>query len=651
LLTFRPEFSTPWTSRAHQTQIALNRLTRSQVSQILTTKAEGGRVASGIIDRIAHRTDGVPLFVEEYSKMLVESTQSLSDTVESWPESTAGGQSGTFSIPTTLQGLLTARLDRVVGDPSVVRLAATLGREFSFELIAAACELPEAQLSSELDKLVDSELLFRRGSPPNSTYLFKHALIQDAAYDSMLRSQRRRAHQQIADALEAKFPETSDQRPELLAHHRTEAAQPREAAPLWEAAGATATDRGAFVEAVQHLQQGMNALESVPPSRQRDQQEYRINVPLGIATLSLKGYAAPELGAIYDRRMELCEKLNDPMGRLHAKWAMGSWRIVRDDIELSLEIGDQIMEMGRAMRDDGALMEAMFIQAIAQFYHADFQESLESCQTGWQLYEPERCLFHTRSTGQHSGVANLCYMALCHWYLGQPASALSRMREGLELAESIDHPFSVAFALHHFGWLNTAMRRGLQAEECSQRQIEVSREQAFFFWETTGMLFRAGGLNWLESYAEAHQSLQLGLARYEATGAKLALPQYLSFLAVAQWKIGDLDAAGASLDAALQAVEESADRFHEPELWRLRGQLAAAQGDRPAAQLHARKAVDLARHYGAVAWELAALLDLTQWTDSGELRDEVIQQIRGVVDRFEPCDEPIPILEQAAGLL
>ncbi len=650
VVTFRPEFETPWTSRAHQTQIALNRLTRRQVSQILESKVEAGTVPRGLIDRIADRTDGVPLFVEEYANMLIESADSMFDTVDHFPDSTIGSRSASTAIPATLQGLLMARLDRLGGDPNVVRLAATLGREFTHELIAAASEFPETVLNAELEKLVESQLLFRRGKPPHSSYLFKHALIQDAAYDSMLRRQRRQMHQRIAEAFEKDFPETVKERPELLAHHHTEAGQNLKAAPLWATAGEMATQHGAFVEAVNHLQQGLLTLQSIPASQQSDKLEYQMNVPLGIATLSIKGYAAPELGDIYERRMHLCQELNDPMGQLHANWAMASWRIVRDEIEVSLEIGARMMKMAREMNDAGALMEALFIQGIAQFYHGDFQQSLQSCQQGWELFEPERTLLHTSRTGQHAGVAHLCYMALCHWYLGQPAAALTRMQQALELAESLDHPFSVAFALHHFGWLNTAMRRGAEAVECSDRQIQVSRDQAFFFWETTGMLFRAGGLIWLDREREARAGLIEGLDRYQATGAELAAPQYLGFMASAQLKLGDLDQAAASLDQALAAVEKSAEHFHEPELWRLRAQLADAHGNRDQAIQHAETAVDIARRHDSISWELTVLLDLHGWTDPGPDKHALAERISTLVEQFEPCEAVIPIITQAKSI-
>ncbi len=652
LLTFRPEFTTPWTSSAHQTQIALNRLTRKQIDQIVESKITRGTVPQGLIDRIADRTDGVPLFVEEYAKMLAEAAATMDDTVDQIPDSTLGSQSGGIPIPTTLQGLLMARLDRIGGDPRVVRLAATIGRQFSFELLsAAAADIPAEALATELEKLVESQLLFRRGATPDCTYQFKHALIQDAAYDSMLRSQRRETHQQIANALEKKLPDIIAERPEVLAHHRSEAGQHLAAVPLWAAAGSMATERGEFIEAVNHLQRGLQNLAAVPECKERDRLEYQINVPLGIATLSVRGYAAPELGQIYERRMQLCQDLNDSMGQLHADWAMASWRIVRDEVEICLGIGQRMMKMAGEMKDDGALMEALFIRAISQFYHGEFRASLESCQRGWEFFQPQRTLFHTSRTGQHAGVAHLAYMALNHWYLGQPASALARMEQALELATSLDHPFSVAFALHHFGWLNAAMRRGEEAVSCGDRQIKVAQDQAFFFWETTGMLFRAGGLIWRDRHQEAKENLLPGLARYDATGAKLAFPQYSSFLALACLELGELDQAGEAINQGFAAMKESAECFHEPELWRMRGQLAAARGDRIQAISLVRKAIEVARRQGSLTWELTALVDLAGWTDQQSETDPVLSQLEAALQRFEPCEIEIPIINQAKEIL
>ncbi|NNE01468.1 MAG: AAA family ATPase [Pirellulaceae bacterium] len=650
LLTFRPDFSTPWTSRAHQTQIALNRLTRSQVSQLIASKVDNDAIPLGLIDRIADRTDGVPLFVEEYAKMLNDSADLMSDTAELSHDSTMGSQSSSIPIPATLQGLLTARLDRIGGDENVVRMAAALGREFSFSMIAAAMDLGASVLANELEKLVESQLLFRRGTPPDSQYTFKHALIQDAAYDSMLRGQRKEIHQKIAAAMETEFPEIRVDQPELLAHHYSEAGDHFNAAPLWETAGSISTQRGALVEAIQHLNKGMASLKSLSESPERDELEYRINVPLGIATLSLKGYAAHELGTIYQRRMELCQKLGDKMGQLHAHWAMGSWRIVRDEVETCLDIASQIMPMAREMDDDGALMEALFIQAIAQFYHGDFSDSLASCQQGWDLFDAERCLFHTSRTGQHAGVAHLSYMALNHWYLGQPASALQRMRQAVQLAESLNHPFSVAFALHHDGWLNAAMQLGTDAVQSAVRHMQVAREQAFFFWETTGLLHHAGGLICLDDSAQARDELLQGLAQYDATGAQLALPRYYGYQADALTRRGDFDAASESLELAKAAVDKCDERFHEPEVWRLCAQWASAQGNQDQAAEFAAKSLDVANHLGSLAWRLTALVDLCQYTPPGSGRDRFVQQVSIAVAEFEPCEVDIPIVSRARSL-
>ncbi|QEG41175.1 protein kinase domain-containing protein [Roseimaritima ulvae] len=608
LFTFRPEFTPPWPSSTQQTQIALQRLTRSQIEQIVSCFASD--LPRGVVDRIVEHTDGVPLFVEEVTKMMTDIYRSKEDTVGQIPESTIGSRSHSVSIPPTLQALLAARLERLSGDLSVVRTAAALGREFSYPMLAASGDLPDQRLQLELDKLVQDQLIFRRGVPPDCHYTFKHALLQDAVYDGMLKRERREIHGRIADALLNQFQDVVTDRPELVAYHLTEADRISAALEYWAIAGNQATERGQFVEAVSHLELATELLTRIAAGSQTDALEYRLNVPLGISTLSLKGYAAPELGGIYDRRMELCRSLGDSMGELHALWAQGSFRIVRDETDICLQIARRIVAKAQQMENDGATMEALFIRAIVLFYRGDFRASLADCKNGWQLYDPERCVFHMSRTGQHAGVAHLAYMSLNLWHLGFPRQAERRMQQSLQLAETLNHPFMLAFALHHASWLAKCMQQAEQAIAYGERLMHVADEQAFFFWETTGMLFSAAGLAERGDAIQASERLQSGLDRYAMTGAALSLPQYHGYLAEAALQLGDGQQAETSLIAAAQAMQSSKEFYHRPEIQRLQARLAVHQGQLLAAQEHLRSAIENARQSGAASLERRCLTDL-----------------------------------------
>ncbi|WP_442505850.1 protein kinase domain-containing protein [Novipirellula sp. SH528] len=660
LQTFRPEFTTPWTSRAHQSQIALNRLTRAQATQIIQSRLGDGHIAKGTIARIIERTDGIPLFVEEYAKMLAESGEAADEPIGDSHGSSLLTARSSDEIPSSLQDLLTARLDRAGGDQGFVRLAATIGREFSYEMIRAVAQLDDVTLKRELAILTDAEILYRRGSLPECTFQFKHALIQDAAYESMLRRQRQEFHHRIADVIVRRFPETMDQRPEVLAYHFTRAGVHREAARWWEMAGAAAVANGVFVEAIEHLKAGLELIERLPESTSRDELELKINISLGIAILSIMGYASPDLESIYDRRSVLCQQLDDPMAQLHALWAKGSWRIVRDDVMQCIAIGQKIRQMAEQINDDGARAEALFIDAIGRFYHAEFDSSRQLTEKGMQLFDAEKAIFHLRRTGQHAGVAHLCYLSLNQWHLGQPKSAIESMRKGLELAESLDHPFSVAFALHHHSWLSVSMGRGDEAVSMADRQIEVSQQQAFFFWETTGMLFRAGGLLCIGDTQAANETLDEAIQRYQMTGARLATPLYMSFVASAKRQVGDLAASEDAILRGLEAANTFEDNFALPELWRQKAHLAESRKDRDQVAECFLKSVAISRDHQAVSDELASWLHVHRWLkQSDQLSiggssqtscsiEDVQKTIETLRGQIEATDFDIPVLKSSS---
>ncbi|WP_372716522.1 protein kinase [Novipirellula sp.] len=657
LQTFRPEFTTPWTSRAHQSQIALNRLTRAQAAQIIQSRLGDGHIAKGTIARIIERTDGIPLFVEEYAKMLAESDIETYESHTDMHGSSLLTARSSDEIPSSLQDLLTARLDRAGGDQGFVRLAATIGREFSYEMIRAAANMDDVALKRELAILTEAEILYRRGTLPDCTFQFKHALIQDAAYESMLRRQRQEFHHRIADVLLRRFPETMDQRPEVLASHFTRAGMDQEAAQWWEVAGASAVASGAFVEAIEHLKAGLTLIERLPESSLRDALELKINISLGIAILSTMGYASPDLESIYDRRTVLCQKLGDPMAQLHALWAKGSWRIVSDYVIPCIEIGQSMIEMGEKINDNGARVEALFLDAIGRYYHAEFASSLQSTEKGVQWFDADKAMFHLRRTGQHAGVAHLCYRGLNQWHLGLPNSAMKSMQQALQMAETLDHPFSVAFALHHHSWLSVSMGRGDEAVRMADRQIEVSQQQAFFFWETTAMLYRAGGLLCIGDTQSANDTLDQAIPRYQMTGARLAVPLYMSYLASAKRQSGDFAAVEEAIRRGLEAANTFEDRFALPELWRQQAHLAESQKDPDQTANCFLKSVTIARDHQAVADELATWVCVERWMNKSDLKSigdspstsysikdvrKTIETLRG---QIEPADFAIPVLD------
>ena len=379
VLTFRPEFKTPWPAVAHQTSLALNRLTRRQVGDLIRKKT-GGAVPEALVEQIYDRAGGVPLFAEEFTKMVQES-----GVIDQAGE----GGTGTTAllgreIPTTLQDLVTARLDRMEGEREVAQLAAVLGREFSYELLAAAAAADELTLQAELTKLVQAEILYPKGRPPRCSYLFKHALLEDALYNALVKSKRQQFHGRVAEVLEARFPQTALTQPELLAHHFTEAGLTEMAIGYWLKAGLRLRERFANVEAIGHLTKGLELLATLEQSPQRDTRELEFLNPLGAAYQSARGFSAAQVGPVFQRARELCQRTGKPQQLFASIWGTWAWHVVRGDLGVCTNLAAEQMELAGRLNDPGIMMEALFADGFTRFYRADLWRAFARGLLQWK---------------------------------------------------------------------------------------------------------------------------------------------------------------------------------------------------------------------------------------------------------------------------
>ncbi len=355
VLTFRPEFTPPWSPRSYLTHLTLSRLGRSQVESMVEKVTGGKSLPSEVLQQIVTKTDGVPLFVEELTKTVLESGL----LIEADDHYELRGPLPPLAIPSTLQDSLMARLDRLAPVKEIVQLGATLGREFSYEVLHAVSPLDEGSLQQGLRQLVEVELLYQRGLPPHATYLFKHALIQDTAYQSLLKSKRQQLHQQIAQVLEEQFPETQETQPELLAHHYTEAGLIAQAIPYWQQAGERASQSSAYVEAISHLTTGLELLKALPDTPERTQQELFLQLTLAQALTATKGFAASEVEQAYARALELSRRV----GETHQLFSVlqGLWLFYHGRREFQttgLELAGQMMRLAQNLQDPGLLLMA-----------------------------------------------------------------------------------------------------------------------------------------------------------------------------------------------------------------------------------------------------------------------------------------------------
>ena len=352
LLTARPEFRPPWPVRSHVTQVTLNRFTRKQ-TEVMVGRVAGGRASpDDVVQQVIAKTDGVPLFVEELTKLVVESGL-LRDAGGRYE---LAGPLPPLSIPTTLRDSLMARLDRLGTVREVAQLGAALGRSFPYDLLRAVSPLPETALEHALAQLCDAELLYPRGLPPQATYTFKHALIQDAAYESLLRSTRQQYHGRIARALAERFPEIVERQPELVAHHLSEAGLTAEAIAYWQRAGQRAIERSAHLEAIVHLTRGLEALGALPDAPDRSRQELDLQVALGSALTNAKGLAAPEVGQAYARARELCERIGDTAELVPVLHGLFRFHLLRAELSEAQELAEQLERLARASGNPPGLL-------------------------------------------------------------------------------------------------------------------------------------------------------------------------------------------------------------------------------------------------------------------------------------------------------
>ena len=646
LLTFRPEFQTPWPALAHQTSLALNRLTKRQVGDLMRTKT-GGPVPEALIEQICDRTGGVPLFVEEFTKMVQESGM-LDLAREGSPQVKA---MMTREIPATLQDLVMARLDRMDGNREVAQLAAVLGREFSYELLAAVTSDDEPALQAELAKLVQAEVLYPKGRPPRCTYIFKHALLEDALYNALVKGKRQQFHQRIAEALEIRFPQTVATQPELLAHHFTEAGLTEPAIGYWLKAGLRSRERSAEIEAISHLTRGLSLLETLRESLGRDTRELELLGPLGTAYIASRGYAAPEVGPVLTRAHELCQRVGQPLQLFAIILGIWEWHTVRGNLRHCMDLAAEGMEFANRLNDPGIMMEALFMSGETMLYRADFAGARDSLAMAVADYDDrERTRFWSVHTSHDAGVTCRSNLAISLWHLGYPDQALEVNREMVQLAREIGHPFSLAYALHHSSWLHQFCLLGAEVDAASQEEITIATKQGFALWHATGTFFRGAGMLLRGQPEAALPLLRKGFDAFRASGAELTLPLQLSTLGDAYTQAGRFEDAHQALSEGLALVEKNDERCQEAELYRLEGELLLAEAPDQvvAAGDCFHHAIETARRQQSKAWELRATMSLARLWQRTDRRDEARQALAAVQGVYtEGFETPDLVLARA----
>jgi class 3 adenylate cyclase/predicted ATPase len=632
VLTFRPEFTPPWGSRPHVTALTLSRLERGQIETMVKRIAKGASLPVEVLHQVVDKTDGVPLFVEELTKNVLETVGA---------HGRAPLQS--LDIPATLHDALMARLDRLSTAKEIAQLGATLGREFPYELLQAVALWNVPTLQQALARLIEAEILHQRGDLSQTRYFFKHALIQDAAYQSLLKSKRQQYHQQIVQVLEGQFAEVKETQPELLAHHYTEAGLGVQAIPYWQQAGQRAVQRSAHREAINHFTKGLELLKLLPDTIERIQQELRLQITLGPSLIATKGYADPAVGGTFTRASELCRQIGEIPQLFPVLMGLRSFYTVRGELRTARKLGEQLLQLAESVQDLDLLLEAHYTLGVPLYLMGEFALARSHVEQGIALYDPQKHRSHAFLYGQDPGVGCRSVDATTLWCLGYPDQALQKNYESISLARELSHPHSLAFALIYSS-VHLLRREARMVQVQAEVGIALAHEQGFPIWSTAGTIWRGWALAEQDQGEEGVAQIRQGLAAWRATGAEGYRVYYLALLAEACGKVGQTEEGLNALAEALTLVGKTGERIWETELYRLKGKLTLQKGARDwrlgtsssssqtpspkppvsravedEAEGYFLKAIEIARQQQAKSWELRATTPLARlWQSQGK---------------------------------
>ena len=650
VLTYRPEFVSPWGTHSYLSQLTLSRLAESHVNVMVERVTGGKALPEEVVQQIVTKTDGVPLFVEELTKTILES--GLVRAVNGHYELT--GPLSSVAIPATLQDSLMARLDRLGAAKEVVQLGATIGREFSYEILQAVASIEETSLQQRLGQLVAAELVYQRGVLPQASYLFKHALIQDTAYQSILKSQRQLLHTQIAQVLETQFPETTKTQPEVVAHHFTEAGLGVQAIPYWQQAGQRAVERSANTEAVSHFTKGLTLIFAVPDPATRLQQELGLHTRLGPALMAAKGYTAPEVEQTYLRARELCEQLDDPALHYTVLRGLVGVYVMRAEIPPAHDSAQQCLTLATRTANRASILWAHYMCGMTSYFQGEFVAASQHLEQGLTLYNPEKRRL-PRALHDPS-VACLSYAAWTLWHRGYPDQGLVSIQKALARARELEHPYSMTYALFSAARLHQLRQEAELVHLRSEAAITLATEHDFSEWVLQAMTKRGWALAMLGKGEEGIALLQQGSAGLQSRGMELGQSTYLALLAEVYGCQGQTQEGLATVAEAFSFVDRTRECFYEAELYRLKGELLLNAERRTmnaerktiyrpqSAQAEEcfQTALKVARHQAAKSWELRAATSLARlWQSQGkstEARELLTPVYHWFTEGFDTAD-------------
>jgi class 3 adenylate cyclase/predicted ATPase len=646
LVTFRPEFAAPWIGRPHVTTLTLNRLPPREAMALIEQVAGNKPLPANIRQDIIERADGIPLFVEEMTKAVLEAEDEggAARTVAAVP-------SPALAVPASLHASLMARLDRLGPAKGVAQIGAAIGREFSHGLITPVARLSERELTSHLDRLLQSGLLSRQGSPPHATYVFKHALVQDAAYGTLLREPRRALHARIAEVLEGQFAEIAETQPELLARHCSEAGLIEKTAHLWGKAGLRSLARSALAEASEQLARALAqiAVLSGTPELRRDQ--IKLQVALANVLMHVKGYAAPEPKAAVEHArlfIEQAEALGetpeDPLALFSVLYGVWSANSLAFKGDVARELAAQFLELAEKHGAIAPIMVGHRIMGHSLLFTGELARARAHYDKGIVLYDAGEHRSLAMRFGQDTRVAILSLGALASWVLGYPERAEGQAEQAVRDAREIGLAGTLMFALSVTSLFYVVDRNSTVATAQARELFSLADEKGALLWKATGTIAQGRLLAMIDKPGDAIHLLASGIEAFNSTGSTMFTPLYLSYLAEAHAKVGQFDVAWRYIEKSTSLMEANKETWTEAEVHRIAGEIALMSPTPDAARAEGcfERALAVARSQQAKSWELRAAMSMARlWRDQGTRRQalELLAPIYGwFTEGFDTLD-------------
>ncbi|MGE0577181.1 BTAD domain-containing putative transcriptional regulator [Reyranella sp.] len=608
IITFRPELVPTWIGQPHVTTLPLNRLGRRESARLIESIAREKALPGAVVEQVLARADGVPLFIEELMITTMESGL-LRETSDGYALT---GPLLPLAIPTTLQASLTTRLDRLGPARDVAVIGAAIGREFSHELIAAVSPLTAMELDAALERLVASGLAYRRGIPPDATYSFKHALVQDAAYATMLRRRRRQVHADIAKALIERFAALVESNPEIVARHLTEAGLVEQSVDYWSKAGRRSAGRSAMAEAAAQLQKALDQLALLPGTSERPRQELELLSSLGAALRFVNGLGSPETGRVFARARELWDQLGSPSEFLQVPYVQSLHHAACGELERARRLDEELLRLSAERKDPVGLVMGRLCSARTLTYCGEFALARSHLETALTVYDPTLHRSLVRQIGTHLHVGLQGFLGIVLFCLGYPDQALAHSEAAIAEAHELEHPPTLATGLTLGTRLLSLIGDDSLLDLRAGQLAALAIDQGFPVWRAEGTMYRG----WVKvrngDVAAGASLLRRGWAAYRATGSQMWMPRFFAYQAAACEIGGQTEEALTHLNDAMQIVERTGERWFVAELHRQKGRLLLRQGHSKAAEEQYRKALSIAQRQGAKLWELRATTSLAR---------------------------------------